>query len=66
MSKPLISKFVKNLEERVQFAFLLRSSNNDEEISSQLFLKYCDFIDEVNDVYPSFISLFQQIQVLEE
>ncbi|MFS1440864.1 AAA family ATPase [Vibrio sp. 10N.286.46.E10] len=66
MSKPLISKFVKNLEERVQFAFLLRSSNNDEEISSQLFLKYCDFIDGVNDVYPSFISLFQQIQVLEE
>jgi len=66
MSKPLISLFVTKLEESLGRSLFLRTSNDDEEISSKLFLAYIEFLNDINDLYPSLRELFVQLEVLEE
>jgi len=66
MSKPLISLFVIKLEENLGRSLFLRSSNSDEEISSKLFLAYIEFLNDIDDFYPSLKELFIQLGVLEE
>lgn len=64
MSKPLISLFVTKLEESLGRSLFLRTSNDDEEISSKLFLSYIEFLNDLNDLYPSLKELFVQLEVL--
>lgn len=64
MSKPLIQKFVTDLEDRIGVSLLLRSSNTPDEIAAKLLNKYFDFIQNVNDLYPSFNRLMEQLEVL--
>ena len=58
MSKPMIRDFIINLESKVGQSLFLRSSNDDEEITSKFFNNYISFIDSLNDVVPSLKSLF--------
>lgn len=64
MSKPLIQKFVTDLEDRIGMSLMLRSSNTPDEIAAKLLNKYFDFIQNVNDLYPSFNRLMEQLEVL--
>lgn len=64
MSKPLIQKFVIDLENRIGISLFFRSSNNDEEVASKLLNQYFDFIRTVDDLYPSFQQLMEQLEVL--
>lgn len=66
MSKPIIRDFVIELESLIGRSLFLRNSNNDEEVSSKLFINYIDFINDMNDVVPSLVSLFVQLGVLVE
>ncbi|ELB2260431.1 AAA family ATPase [Vibrio parahaemolyticus] len=66
MSKPLIRDFVLQLENLLGVSLFLRESNNDEEVSSKLFINYINFINHIDDVAPSLVSLFIQFGVLEE
>lgn len=66
MSKPLIKEFVLKLEENLGRSLFLRSSNDDEEISSKLFLAYVDYLDDIENLYPSLTDLFTQLGVLAE
>lgn len=66
MSKPLIRDFVIELESRIQCSLFLRTSNNEEEIASKLFLKYIKFISSIEDVVPSLKQLLIQLDVLPE
>lgn len=65
MSKSLIGKFVCALEDQIGVSFLWRQSNDAEEISSALFFKYVDFIQDIDDLYPSFAQLFLQLGVMD-
>lgn len=65
MSKSLIGKFVCALEDQIGVSFLWRQSNDAEEISSALFFKYIDFIQDMDDLYPSFAQLFLQLGVMD-
>lgn len=64
MSKPLIQKFVTDLEGRIGISLVLRSSNTPDEIAAKLLNKYFDFIQNLNDLYPSFNRLMEQLEVL--
>lgn len=64
MSKPLIQKFVTDLENKIGISLFLRSSNADEEIASILLFKYFDFIRTMDDLYLSFRHLMEQLEVL--
>ena len=64
MSKPLIQKFVIDLEGRIGVSLFLRSSNAPDEIASKLLNKYFDFIQNIDDLYPSFNRLLEQLKVL--
>ncbi|MBQ0719962.1 MAG: AAA family ATPase [Gammaproteobacteria bacterium] len=64
MSKPLIRDFVTTLESKVQCSLFLRTSNNDNEVSSKLFLNYIDFVGTIEDVIPSLRKLFIQLGIL--
>ncbi|HZJ97211.1 MAG TPA: AAA family ATPase, partial [Oligella sp.] len=64
MSKPMIKKFVLALESKIGLSLFLRSSNDHEEIASKLLNSYIDFIQSVDDVYPSFRQLLSQLQIL--
>lgn len=64
MSKPLIQKFVTDLENRIGISLLLRSSNTPDEIAAKLLNKYLDFIQNLDDLYPSFNRLMEQLEVL--
>lgn len=64
MSKPLIQKFVTDLEDRIGISLMLRSSNTPDEIAAKLLNKYFDFIQNPNDLYPSFHRLMEQLEVL--
>ena len=64
MSKPLIKKFVTDLENKIGISLFLRNSNADEEIASILLFKYFDFIRTMDDLYPSFRHLMEQLEVL--
>lgn len=64
MSKPLIQKFVTDLEDRIGMSLMLRSSNTPDEIAAKLLNKYFDFIQNPNDLYPSFHRLMEQLEVL--
>lgn len=64
MSKSLISKFVRALEDQIGLSFLWRQSNDAEEISSALLFEYIDFIQDLDDLYPSFAQLFLQLGVM--
>ena len=64
MSKPLIQKFVTDLEDRIGISLMLRSSNTPDEIAAKLLNKYFDFIQNINDLYPSFNRLMEQLEVL--
>lgn len=66
MSKPIIRDFVIKLESLTGRSLFLRDSNNDEEVSSKLFINYIHFINNIDDVVPSLVSLFIQLGVLEE
>lgn len=64
MSKPLIQKFVTDLENRIGISLVLRSSNTPDEIAAKLLNKYFDFIQGLTDLYPSFHRLMEQLEVL--
>ncbi|MCX2843049.1 AAA family ATPase [Microbulbifer thermotolerans] len=64
MSKPLIQKFVTDLEKRIGISLMLRSSNTPDEIAAKLLNKYFDFIQDLHDLYPSFHRLMEQLEVL--
>lgn len=64
MSKLLIQKFVTDLEDRIGIPLMLRSSNTPDEIAAKLLNKYFDFIQNPNDLYPSFHRLMEQLEVL--
>ncbi|WKM74734.1 AAA family ATPase [Klebsiella oxytoca] len=64
MSKPLIQKFVTDLENKIGISLFLRNSNADEEIASILLFKYFDFIRTMDDLYLSFRHLMEQLEVL--
>ncbi|EIR5790130.1 hypothetical protein ACN56_10075 [Escherichia coli] len=64
MSKPLIQKFVTDLENKIGVSLFLRESNVDEEVASKLLFKYFDFIQTIDDLYPSFRDLMKQLDVL--
>lgn len=64
MSKSLIRKFVCALEDQIGLSFLWRQSNDAEEISSALLFEYIDFIQDLDDLYPSFAQLFLQLGVM--
>ncbi|EEO01048.1 AAA family ATPase [Vibrio cholerae] len=64
MSKPLIQKFITDLEDRIGMSLMLRSSNTPDEIAAKLLNKYFDFIQNPNDLYPSFHRLMEQLEVL--
>ena len=66
MSKRLIQIFITQLESRVGFSIFLRSSNADEEIASKLLLNYFDFINNIDDLFPSMRILLTQLGVLQE
>lgn len=66
MSKPIIRDFVLQLEDLLGISLFLRESNNDEEVSSKLFINYINFINHIDDVAPSLVSLFIQLGVLDE
>ncbi|CUZ17410.1 MULTISPECIES: ATP-dependent nuclease [Serratia] len=65
MSKPIIKMFVTELENKIGVSLFLRSSNEDDEVASTLLLKYFDFIKVIDDLYPSFRNLMEQLEVLE-
>jgi ABC-type branched-subunit amino acid transport system ATPase component len=64
MSKSLIQKFVTDLENRIGISLVLRSSNTPDEIAAGLLNQYFDFIQNLNDLYPSFNRLMEQLEVL--
>jgi hypothetical protein len=64
MSKHLIKKFVIDLEDRIGISLMLRSSNTPDEIAAKLLNQYFDFIQNPNDLYPSFHRLMEQLEVL--
>ncbi|MEI7185013.1 AAA family ATPase [Pectobacterium carotovorum] len=64
MSKPFIKKFVTDLENKIGISLFLRSSNVDEEVASKLLFNYFNFIQTINDLYPSFRHLMEQLEVL--
>lgn len=64
MSKPLIKKFVLDMESKTGCSLFLRSSNSPDEISSLLLLNYFNFIEDLNDLFPSFKDLFIQLEIL--
>lgn len=64
MSKPIIQKFVTDLENIIGASLFLRSSNAAEEVASTLLIKYFDFIKTLDDLYPSFRHLMEQLEVL--
>lgn len=66
MSKPLIQEFILGLEEKLQQSLFIRCSNNEEELSSKLLLLYFDFIQDLNDVFPSFKNLLIHLELFEE
>lgn len=66
MSKPLIQEFILRLEEKLQQSLFIRCSNNEEELSSKLLLLYFDFIQDLNDVFPSFKNLLIHLELFEE
>ncbi|MFA0476893.1 ATP-dependent endonuclease [Vibrio breoganii] len=66
MSKPIIRDFVLKLESLIGNPLFLRNSDNEEEVSSKLFINYIDFIGDINDVPPSLVTLFVQLGVIEE
>jgi hypothetical protein len=66
MSKPLIQEFIRGLEEKLQQSLFIRCSNNEEELSSKLLLLYFDFIQDLNDVFPSFKNLLIHLELFEE
>ncbi|MGE6391076.1 ATP-dependent nuclease [Psychrobacter pacificensis] len=64
MSKSLIRDFVIKLESEIGASLFLRTSNEAEEISSVLLSKYINFIEDINDLYPSFKQLLIQLGVI--
>jgi len=66
MSKSLIKEFVLKLEENLGRSLFLRSSNDDDEISSKLFLAYIYYLDDIENLYPSLTDLFTKLGVLAE
>lgn len=64
MSKIVITKFMCILEEQIGMKLLIRESDDPDTVSSALLLKYIDFIQDINDLYPSFKNLFIQLGVL--
>lgn len=64
MSKTMITKFVCSLEEQIGMKLLIRESDDPDRVSSALLLNYIDFIQDINDLYPSFKNLFIQLGVL--
>lgn len=65
MSKPLIKRFIVDLEEKIQYSVFLRKSNNDEEVSSLFFNNYIKFISSIDDVIPSLKDLFVMLDLIE-
>ncbi len=65
MSKTLIQRFVIDLESRTNMSLFLRSSNDMEEVASKLLLNYFDFIESLEDLYPSFKLLLEQLEILQ-
>ncbi|GAC28621.1 ATP-dependent nuclease [Brumicola pallidula] len=66
MSKPMIRDFLTKLELKLGRSLFLRTSNDDEEITSKFFNNYIAFISTINDVVLSLKSLFIQLGVLAE
>lgn len=66
MSKPLIQEFILRLEGKLQQSLFIRCSNNEEELSSKLLLLYFNFIQDLNDVFPSFKNLLIHLELFEE
>lgn len=64
MSKPLIQKFVIDLEYKVGVSLFLRRSNVNEEVASTFLFKYFDYIKTTDDLYPSFRFLMEHLEVL--
>ena len=64
MSKPMIKRFVTDLETKIGVSLFLRSSNDNDEISSTLLVKYIEFIQTLDDLFPSFRQLMVQLQIL--
>lgn len=66
MSKPMIRDFITSLELKLGRSLFLRTSNDDEEISSKFFNGYLSFINSIDDVVQSLKSLFIQLGVINE
>lgn len=64
MSKSLIRDFVIKIESEIGVSLFFRKSNEAEEVSSELLFKYIDFIEDINDLYPSFKQLLIQLGVM--
>lgn len=64
MSKPIIQKFILDLESQIGSPLLTRDSDECEEIAAKLLNGYIDFIETLADVLPSFQSLMVSLDVL--
>lgn len=64
MSKPMIQQFVVDIENDIGVSIFLRRSNSAEEVSSILLNKYINFIQNIDDLFPSFQQLMIQLGVL--
>lgn len=64
MSKPLIKSFVLKLESKIELSLFARNSDSHDEIASKLLINYFDHVQSIDDIYPSFLKLLSQLQVL--
>ncbi len=65
MSKPMIKKFVNDLEMEIGMSLFLRGSNDDEVVASLFLNNYFDFIQTPQDLLPSFRGLFELFGILQ-
>lgn len=64
MSKPIIKKFILDLESKIGQPLLIRDSDDSEEIAAKLLNGYFEFITTLADVLPSFQKLMVTLDVL--
>ncbi|WP_273429742.1 ATP-dependent endonuclease [Chitinibacter tainanensis] len=63
MSKPIICEFILDLENKIGVSLFLRTSNNEEEISSKFFLNYIKSVQMAEDLIPSLVQLLEMLDV---
>lgn len=64
MSKPMIVKFIHDVENIIETQLFIRDSNEPSHVSSEFFNLYCQNLDTEANLYPSFKEAFKQLNII--